>query len=221
MNSQTPIRKKRKKIKTLKIRGTLVRGAPKDEDDRFLWENLGYKQLPDGRWYNPLPVRGFSTEFIREYPHGHNCKACKTLFRSKKYHDGYCSSCRAIMERKTHELKKILDGIDGSTPELQATVLYRVLTALECPLCEWQSNEGRHRPESVILIREYLNDWVVASHLHWMKHIFWNRLPFKTKFVSKTAWEQHKAERELYESLAEHLRKNPPIIEVPESEQPN
>jgi hypothetical protein len=194
----------------------LADGAPKDEDERFLWKELGYEQLPDGRWYRPMPIRGLSPEIIRKQPHGHVCKACRDLFRSKKYHDGWCPSCRAITDRTQRGIEAILGARERASrpPEM---ALQDVLRALRCPMreCGWQGNEGRIQRAQYVSIRGYLRDWVVASHLHWMRHVFWNRFPFSSRFVSKDAWKQHKAERDLHESLAEHFRKHPPIIEIP------
>jgi hypothetical protein len=123
------------------------------------------------------------------------------------------------MEQKKQEIEAILNAEKSLTPETGKKILGAVSEALKCPWCEWQGNEGRHQPANLSLIREYLDDWVVASHLHWMKHNFWNNFPHKTKFVKKEHWENHKAATDYFLSVQQRLRKNPPIIEISEEEE--
>ena len=84
--------------------------------------------------------------------------------------------------------------------------------------CGWQANERRIEPAGIGRLREYLDEWIVAAHLHWMRHNFWNRFPTKSKFVSKKNWQEHVESRKLFENLSNYAKKNPNIIEVTYSE---
>jgi hypothetical protein len=224
MDPETPNRKKTKKIRTLKIRGALIDGAPKDDDARFIWEKvMGYKQLLTGEWYEPKPLRLPHPDLVREFPYPQNCKACKSRFRSKKYYDAYCPSCTWIMEEQKRELERILDGFTHATADSGRLALEKVLDVLRCPTCEWEGNAGRYQPKSLESLRDCLNDWIESAHLHWMRHNFWNRFSTKAKSLKRADWEKHEKERAFFEMLAEYARKHPPIIEIecPEENSPS
>jgi hypothetical protein len=183
-----------------------------------MWEALGYQQLPTGDWYEPGKPLGSSWEFMQAYPHGHVCKACRDHFRSAKYHDAFCQSCRSIMELDRKKIESILDTNSSNRPETERALLREIQINLECPRCGWQANEGRIEPAKVQQIRESLNDWIIAAHLHWMRHNFWNRFPTKSKFVSKKDWEKHSLYKKLSIALKNYEKQNPNIIEITNSE---
>jgi hypothetical protein len=214
MRSQTPNRKKRKGIKTIKIRGVLVDGSPATDELRELWEHFGYKQLPDGRWYEPKPLRLPDPEFVRRYPYHQTCKACRTPFRSKRYRDAFCPSCDSILKEKQTKIEADLRDLAKVSLASGETALKLVLEAIRCPLCDWDGNTGRYQPLDIPRILEYLPEWIVSSHTHWMKHIFWNRFPCKSKFVGKQAWARHSEELASSRLLDEYARRIPPIIEI-------
>ena len=111
-------------------------------------------------------------------------------------------------------IEAVLDASTNGAAEVQAAALIKVKAIPECPWCFWQANEGRYEPKNFDLIREYLSDWIVASHCHWMHHNFWNRFPSKSKFVPKKDWEQHVTGLRLLRSLEEQFRKQPPVLEL-------
>jgi hypothetical protein len=175
---------------------------------------MGYVQLPTGQWIWPDQRPGPSVEVIEKNPYGHVCRACRSRFRSKRYHDAFCGSCRSTMANTRRVIEAVLDASTNGAAEVQAAALRKVKAILECPWCFWQANEGRYEPKNFDLIREYLSDWIVASHCHWMHHNFWNRFPSKSKFVPKKDWEQHVTGLRLLRSLEEQFRKQPPVLEL-------
>lgn len=200
------------------FRGRMVAGSPQDEAERHMWEAMGYEQLPTGDWYEPEEPLGPSLRFMSKYPYGQVCKACRDHFRSTKYHDAFCQSCRSIMELTRKEIELVLNAAGDCTEEANWEVLRKVQAILECPRCFWHANEGRTEPADIDLIRKYLDDWIVAAHLHWMRHNFWNRFPIKSKFVSKEDWKQQVETNNLFEDLNNYAKKNPNIIEITYSE---
>jgi len=217
LERQTPIRMKMKNLKRT-IRGRLLAGSPPNETDRDVWESMGYEQLPTGDWYEPEEPLGPSLRFMRRYPHGHVCKACRDLFRSTRYHDAFCYSCRSIIELDRRKLESILDAHSSRTRGDSREALRQIQISLECPRCGWQANEGRIEPTNIQRIREYLEEWIVASHLHWMRHNFWNRFPTKPKFVPKEDWDEQVKMIKLFTDLSNYAKKNPNIIEITYSE---
>jgi hypothetical protein len=184
-----------------------------------MWDVMGYKQLPTGEWYEAEEeTLGPSLEFMHRYPHGHVCKACRDHFRSTKYHDAFCQSCRSIMELDKRRIESILNANSGARQEAERDTLSQIQIALECPRCGWQANEGRIQPANIHRIREYFQDWVVAAHLHWMRHNFWNRFPTKPKFVSAQDWKEEVKTKKLFANLKKYAKKNPNIIEITYSE---
>ena len=180
-----------------------------------MWEAMGYKQLPTGEWYEvEEEILGPSLEFMRRYPHGHVCKACRDHFRSTKYHDAFCQSCRSIMELTRKEIERVLDAAGDGSEETNWKVLWKVQEILECPRCSWHANQRRIEPADVELITKYLGDWIVAAHLHWMRHNFWNRFPTKPKCVSKEDWKEEVGTIKLFADLHSYAKKNPNIIEI-------
>ena len=90
LESETPIRMKMKNLRKT-IRGRLLAGAPRDQLERNMWEAMGYRLLQTGDWYEPQAPVGPSAEFVRRYPYGQVCKACRDNFRSTKYPDAFLS----------------------------------------------------------------------------------------------------------------------------------
>ena len=183
-----------------------------------MWEALGYELLPTGDWYEPEEPRGPSLEFMRRYPHGHVCKACLDHFRSTEYHDAFCQSCRSIMELTRKEIEVVLDAAGDDGKEANWKVLWKVQEILECPRCSWHANERRTEPADVDLIRKYLEDWIVAAHLHWMRHNFWNRFSTKPKLISHEDWNKEVEMKKVFTDLNNYAKKNPNIIEITYSE---
>ena len=170
------------------IRGRLLAGAPRDQLERNMWEAMGYRLLQTGDWYEPEAPVGPSADFVRRYPYGQVCKACRDHFRSTKYHDAFCQSCRSIMTETRKDIEIVLNTAGGGSEEANWKRLWKIQELLECPWCSWHANAGRNEPADVQLIKKYLDDWIVAAHLHWMRHNFANRFPTKPKFVSKREW---------------------------------
>jgi hypothetical protein len=215
---QSPIRLKMKKLRQT-VRGRIVTGSPQGETERRVWEEMGYKQLPTGEWYeaddqNPGP----SLEFMRRYPHGHVCKACRDHFRRTKYHDAFCQSCRSIVELDRQKIESILGADSDGGQEVREDTFYQIQFALECPRCGWQANEGRIEPRDTQRIREYLGGWLEAAHIHWMRHNFWNRFSTRPKSISKEDWQEEMESKKLFTALMEYERKSPNIIEITYSE---
>jgi hypothetical protein len=214
---QSPIRKKMKNLRR-QIRGRLLAGAPQNELERHMWEALGYQLLPTGDWCELEEPIGPSSGFIRRYPHGHVCKACLDHFRSTEYHDAFCQSCRSIMELTRKEIELVLDAAGDCSEEANWKVLRKVQKILECPRCFWHANEGRTELPDVDLIRKYLGDWIVAAHLHWMRHNFWNRSAIKPRNVSTEDWKAEVEQKQVFSELHDYGKKNPNIIEITYSE---
>ncbi len=183
-----------------------------------MWESLGYQLLPTGDWYEPEEPTGPSLAFMRKYPHGHVCKACNDYFRSTEYHDAFCQSCRSIMELTRKKIELVLDAAGDSSEEANWKVLRKVQKILECPRCFWHANEGRTELPDVDLIRKYLGDWIVAAHLHWMRHNFCNRFSTKPRFVSTKDWKEEVEMKKVFSDLYNYGKKNPNIIEITYSE---
>ena len=183
-----------------------------------MWVAIGYRLLPTGEWYEPEESIGPSSEFVRLYPYGHVCKACRDHFRSAMYHDAFCQSCRDIMELDRRKIESILNAVSDKKPETERQALREIQIALECPRCWWQANGGRVEPTDIKLIREFAKDWIVAAHVHWMRHNFANRFPTKPKCVSKKEWKENAEMNKLFAALDKYAKKNPNVIEIAFSE---
>ena len=186
--------------------------SPQNEMERHVFEEMGYEQLPTGRWYlpdrrpTPLPER------VKKYPYTQFCRACRSRFGSKKYYDAFCGSCRNTMAGTQKQLEFILNAHSngGDVQDL----LGKITGILGCPCCLWEGNEGRLQPMTIEGIREYLPGWIVAAHCHWMHHIFWNRFPRSLRFARKEHWDRQQESERAMQFVKEYVKKHPPVIEV-------
>jgi hypothetical protein len=204
---------KTKQIKKV-VRGRLLERVPHGENEELLWRVMGYDLLPTGDWYEPEGPIGPSLEFMKRYPHGHVCKACRTPFRSTRYHDAYCASCRGILELERKKLHDLISSFDEANHDSFQRCLRAVWDALQCPRCYWSGNAGRLEPKTFTTLKSVVEDWVEASHLHWMRHNFWNRFDTKPKFITAKDWAEKKAEDRLFDALQLYGKRNPNIIEI-------
>jgi hypothetical protein len=122
------------------------------------------------------------------------------------------------MELTRKEIELVLDAADNGGEEENWKVLRKVQDLLECPRCFWHANEGRTEPADVDLIREYVGDWIIAAHLHWMRHNFWNRFSTKPRFVQAEDWDREVEMKRVFSDLNNYAKKNPNIIEITCSE---
>jgi len=117
---------------------------------------------------------------LRELPHRHKCRVCRGSFRSKRARDGYCLSCRQIIDDRTTELDQILASAKHASPAAQQEAIERVRASLTCKLtiagaglpCEWEGNAARHWPKTISGVREILRDFVERAHRHLCQHCF-------------------------------------------------
>ena len=122
------------------------------------------------------------------------------------------------MAQTKKEIDLVLDAAGDGSEKENWKVLWKVQELLECPRCSWHANRGRMEPAKVDLIRQYLDDWIVAAHLHWMRHNFANRFPTKPNLVSNKEWNEQIEINKLFRDLNNYAKKNPSIIEITFSE---
>src|SRR5439155_8691714 len=108
---------------------------------------------------------------LRELPHKHKCRVCRSSVRSKRARDGYCLSCRQIIDDRTTELDQILASAKHASPAAQQEAIERVRASLKCKLtiagagvpCEWEGNAARHWSKTASGVREVLGDFVECA----------------------------------------------------------
>ncbi len=143
-----------------------------NHDSRIYDEpDLDYDVFTEGPWTVPLST-------LRELPYGCKCRVCRSSFRSKKARDGYCFSCRQIIEDRTKELDQILVHAAHSPGEQQKAIA-RVRALLTCPIlavgwrirCDWAGNAARQWPETIAGFRRVLRVFVERHLRHvWQEH---------------------------------------------------
>jgi hypothetical protein len=117
---------------------------------------------------------------IRELPHKRKCRICRSSFRSKKARDGYCPSCRQIMDDRTAELDQMLGSAEHADPAAQKEAIEKVRDCLRCKLtiagvgmlCEWEGNAARYWPTTIPCVREVLRDFTERAQRHLYQHCF-------------------------------------------------
>ena len=148
-------------------------GGNVNHDSRIYDEpDLDYDVFTEGPWTVPLST-------LRELPYGCKCRVCRSSFRSKKARDGYCFSCRQIIEDRTKELDQILVHAAHSRPGEQQKAIARVRALLTCPIlavgwrirCDWAGNAARQWPETIAGFRRVLRVFVERHLRHvWQEH---------------------------------------------------
>jgi hypothetical protein len=117
---------------------------------------------------------------LRELPHRRKCRICRSSFRSKRARDGYCASCRQIIDDRTMELDRILASAEHGGPAAQQGAIEKVRVLLQCNLtiagaglpCEWEGNAARYWPKTTPGVREVLRDFVERAQRHLCQHCF-------------------------------------------------
>ncbi len=163
--------------------------------------------MPEPNFRPSLPV-------LRKYPHGHNCKACKSSFRSTRARDPYCPSCHNTINDKLRKLDLLLRAVLKLPEEKRRRAWEGIEKELICPICGWAGNQNRHEPESIQQMLDFLPRWVETAHRHFMHHAFWNRFPKSLRFAPQAAWEKIAEEERAVRTLAELFEEEPPSLEI-------
>jgi hypothetical protein len=166
-----------------KFEGSPLENPPQNEDQRLIALECGFVELATGQWVRPPQDLGPSLEFIRKYPHGHTCHACKDSFRSQKPRDPYCVSCDNIIRDRLKKLMGILQTALKLPPDTQRRAWEEAEKELTCPVCGWQGNQNRDESEDFAGLLKNLPRWVERAHRHFMRHMFWNRFPYSRWFT--------------------------------------
>jgi len=111
---------------------------------------------------------------LREFPHRHKCRVCRSSFRSKRARDGYCSSCRQILDDRTKKLDQIFANAEYASPAIQQEAIKEVRVSLKCNLTvagaglpsEWEGNAARYWPTTIPGIRGVLSDFGERAQRH-------------------------------------------------------
>jgi hypothetical protein len=117
---------------------------------------------------------------LRELPHQRKCRICRSSFRSKRARDGYCASCRRIIDDRTIELDRILGSAEHAGLAAQQGATEKVRLSLRCKLtiagaglpCEWEGNAARYWPKTIPGVREVLPVFVERAQRHLCQHCF-------------------------------------------------
>jgi hypothetical protein len=117
---------------------------------------------------------------LRELPYRRKCRVCRSSFRSKRARDGYCTSCRQILDDRTKELDRILANAEKDSRSAQQEAIEDVRASLKCKLtiagaglpCEWEGNAARYWPTTIPGIRAVLRDFVERAQRHLYQHVF-------------------------------------------------
>lgn len=120
---------------------------------------------------------------LRELPHGRNCRICRSSFRSKRARDGYCASCRRILDDRTIELDQILARAEHAGPAAQEEAIKKVRALLRCKLtiagaglpCDWEGNPARYWPKTIPGVRKVLRVFLERAQRHLCQHCFPSR----------------------------------------------
>ena len=146
---------------------------------------------------------------LRELPHAHKCRVCRTPFRSKKARDGYCPSCRQIIEDRTGELDTVLCRVEHSGVAVRQKAIEQVRRSLTCNVvtigwnvaCGWEGNAARGWPRTIASFRAVLRTYVERHQRHlWQEHCSPGRF----------GWAARKRERKQFHRLCR----------LPEDQQP-
>ena len=117
---------------------------------------------------------------LREFPYRRKCRVCRSSFRSKRARDGYCPSCRQILDDRTRKLDQILANAEYASPAAQQEAIKEVRGSLKCNLtiagaglpCEWEGNAARYWPVTIPGTRAVLRDFVERVQRHLYQHLF-------------------------------------------------
>jgi hypothetical protein len=117
---------------------------------------------------------------LREFPYRCKCRVCRSSFRSKRARDGYCPSCRQILDDRTRELDQILANAKHLDPAAQQEAIKKVRGSLKCNLtiagaglpCEWEGNTARYWPRTIPGTSAVLRDFVERAQRHLYQHLF-------------------------------------------------
>jgi hypothetical protein len=169
---------------------------PQTDFERRIAEELGFVQTASGQWVKLDPDSRASVEVIRKWPYPHRCRACRDPFRSRR-RVAYCGSCRSILENTLRGLESILRDALNMAEEKQQKAWAKIEKDLTCPQCGWIENAGRVVPADLHLTLEYLRGWVERAHIHFFRHVFWNRFRYNRRFAPQISQEE---KRSIYES---------------------
>jgi hypothetical protein len=117
---------------------------------------------------------------LREFPYRRKCRVCRSSFRSKKARDGYCPSCRQILDDRSKELDQMLAIAEHVDPAAQQEAIKKVRGSLKCKLtiagaglpCDWEGNAARYWPTTIPGSRVVLRDFVESAQRHLYQHLF-------------------------------------------------
>lgn len=186
-----------------KFEGWPLENPPQTEEERHIAISLGFVELSSGQWVKPPRDFRPPLEIIQKYPYGHQCRACKSSFRSQKPRDQYCISCDNIMRDALKKLQGILATALKLSLDEQRRAWAEVEEALTCPMCGWQGNQNRDEALNLAGVLGRLPRFVEKSHRHFMRHMFWNRFPFSRWFTPKLTPQ----EKESYYGKKDWLKK--------------
>jgi hypothetical protein len=168
-----------------KFEGWPLENTPQTEEERQIATSLGFVEHHSGQWVRPPEDFSPPLGIIQKYPYGHQCRACKSSFRSQKSRDSYCISCDNIMRDARKKLQGILGAALSLRPDEQRRAWAEVEEALTCPMCAWHGNQNRDEAADLAGVLEKLPRLVETSHRHFMRHMFWNRFPYSRWFTPK------------------------------------
>lgn len=125
-------------------------------------------------------VPSLSPSTLQRFPYWRHCRVCRAFFGSKRARDGYCVSCRLIIEQRTKELDAILIAAEGQSAEQQEQAIEDVKAALKCPIllsdgypCEWEGNGARIWPKTISSFSDFLCGFVERHQRHvYEEHCF-------------------------------------------------
>ncbi len=166
-----------------KFEGWRLQNPPQTDEERQIALECGFVELATNQWVRPPRDLRPPLKIIQKYPHGHTCHACKDSFRSQRPRDPYCVSCDNIVRDRLKKLEGILQAALKLSPDQQRRAWEEVENELTCPMCGWQGNQNREEPGDFAGLLENLPRRVERAHLHFMRHMFWNRFPYSRWFT--------------------------------------
>jgi hypothetical protein len=126
--------------------------------------------------YSHAPAIPLGT--LKRLPYWRQCRVCRSRFGSARARDGYCRSCRQIIENRTCELDAILVAAVNASPGRQDAAMDQVRVSLVCDIpvemglaCGWAGTQARYWPKTLPVLRKLLRELVERDLRHvWRDH---------------------------------------------------
>jgi hypothetical protein len=137
------------------------------------------------------------------------CEACHSYIMSKRARVRFCASCSDIIRNRRKELESQADLADQSRGQVREEAIEDFWKQIECPWpmdreghipCGWAGKHNVPNTRDMRICRAYAEKWSIAAVKHFMRHVFWNRFPERSKFKQKTPKRKEYLDEESYKA---------------------